>query len=555
MESAGAKDRKVIFVIRIARNRKSGVKTALKNVAIALAYIAMGVALFGLSQPSVVFVRGLPFLAYAAYIPVFLLVRRVSWKTVWLCGLIYGIASYCFFTYWLAAFHPLGIFVISFMYGLYLMLVFPLLKAAVVWFPKKGWLVQWLMWVAYEYAKTLGFAGFHYGVTAYSHWRWTHLIQIADLTGVWGVSALIVFVSAWFSAVIHDRSVKAHKISACLWLACFAFTVIYGFVGSVDYSKDKTVEVALIQQNSDPWVGGMTAYRRDLVTLQRLSDEALASSLDIELVVWPETAFVPRIAWHYQRREEHDKFELVESLLAYLDSAPVRFIIGNDHAEEGYIEDRRGVVDYNATVLFSPGQNVIPPRPEVYKKMHLVPFTEYFPYSRQFPKLYEMLLNGDTHMWEPGKELHVFSVGELHFGTPVCFEDTFGYIGRRFVNNGANALVNLSNDAWSKSLACQYQHLSMAVFRTVENRIPEIRATASGQTAIIDPNGKVTAMAEPFRETWLTGKIPIRDMTKKTLYTCWGDYMGVLYIILAAAALLWGMILAVRVKYGGRKED
>jgi apolipoprotein N-acyltransferase len=556
VESAGNKDRKVNSVIPIAGNRKFGVRRALKNGAIALAYIAAGVVLFGLSQPSVVFVQGIPLLAYFAYVPVFLLVRRVSWKTVWLCGLVYGVASYCFFTYWLAVFHPLGIFVISFMYGFYLALVFPLLKAAAVWFPKKGWLAQWLVWVAYEYVKTLGFAGFHYGVTAYSHWRWTHLIQIADLAGVWGLSALIVFVSAWLSVVIHDRSVKAHKISVCLWLACFSFAVFYGFVAPVDYSEDKTVEIALVQQNSDPWVGGIAAYRRDLVTLQRLSDEALASSPDIELVVWPETAFVPRIAWHYQRREEHDKFELVENLLNYLDRAPARFIIGNDHAEQGYTrEGWWDSIDYNATLLFVPGQNVIPPEPEIYKKMHLVPFTEHFPYDKQFPGLYQMLLNGDTHMWDPGKEPRVFSVGDLRFGTPICFEDTFGYIGRRFVNAGANMLVNVSNDAWSKSLSCQYQHLSMAVFRAVENRIPEVRATASGQTAIIDPNGKVIAMAEPFKETWLVGTIPVRDMKRKTLYTRWGDYAGVLFIIFAAAALVWGMLLAVRAKYGAKKEE
>jgi apolipoprotein N-acyltransferase len=232
---------------------------------------------------------------------------------------------------------------------------------------------------------------------------------------------------------------------------------------------------------------------------------------------------------------------LVDSLLTYLDAARVPFVIGNDHAEEGYTNDgMRDAIDYNAVLFFTPGVNVIPPEPVTYKKMHLVPFTEYFPYDKQFPALYQMLLNGDTHMWEPGAKPIVFSLGELNFGTPICFEDTFGYIGRRFVNHGANALVNLSNDAWSKSLACQYQHLSMAVFRTVENRIPAVRATASGQTAIIDPNGKVIAMAEPFTETYLIGEIPVLDRTKKTVYTRWGDYVGVLFVFFAVATLGFG---------------
>jgi apolipoprotein N-acyltransferase len=115
-----------------------------------------------------------------------------------------------------------------------------------------------------------------------------------------------------------------------------------------------------------------------------------------------------------------------------------------------------------------------------------------------------------------------------------------------FVQNGAQAIVNLSNDAWSKSLSCQYQHLSMAVFRSVENRVPSIRSTASGQTVIIDPNGKIVSMAEPFTETVLAGEIPVRDLSKKTLYTTAGDWFGVLSTLAAAIMLITGIILRGR---------
>lgn len=526
--------------------------------------LVSAVILFALPQPNLFTVQGFPVLAYVAFIPVFLLVRLVSWKTVWLYGLLYGVGSYCLFTYWLATFHPMGIFVISFMYGFYLMLTFPLLKAADSLFPKRGWLVQWVVWCGYEYVKTLGFAGFHYGVTAYTHWRWTPLIQCADIAGVWGLNALIVFTSAWCTAVIVQANrtaagggfraavrmipaaVKTHALSACLWCAVFVAVLVYGFVSPVDYSQDKTVTVALVQQNSDPWVGGVNAYRRDLDTLMRLSDEALASDPAVQLVVWPETAFVPRITWHYKHLYERDKFELVEKLLNYIDAAPVPFVIGNDHGVDGYTRSGSyDVVDYNSVLLFRPGENVVPPQPELYSKMKLVPFTEYFPFEKLFPKLYQLLLNGDTHMWEPGTEAVVFDVGGLKFGSPICFEDTFGFVGRRFVNAGANAIVNLSNDAWSKSPACQYQHLSMALFRSVENRIPSVRATASGQTAIIDPNGKITAMAEPFAQTYLTGSVPVRSMDKKTLYTRYGDYAGIFFAVCAGILLVLGVILKI----------
>ncbi|MBR5867133.1 MAG: apolipoprotein N-acyltransferase, partial [Spirochaetaceae bacterium] len=341
-------------------------------------------------------------------------------------------------------------------------------------------------------------------------------------------------------------SAKKHLVSISIWIVALASILIYGFVSPVDYSNDKAVQVALIQQNSDPWVGGVKTYKKDLNTLIRLSDEAIKNNPEVDFVVWPETAFVPRIEWHYKHRYDREKFEIVEKLLNFIDNSSVPFVFGNDHGIDGYTSDGQyGVIDYNAVLLFRPEVNVIPPEPEVYSKMKLVPFTEYFPFDKVFPKLYKLLLNGDTHMWEPGLEPVVFDIDGLKFGTPICFEDTFGFVGRKFVNAGANAFVNLSNDAWSKSLACQYQHLSMAVFRSVENRVPSVRATTTGQTAVIDPNGKILAMAEPFIETYLIGNIPVRENMSKTIYTKYGDYVGVFFAILSVALFIAGFAIRV----------
>ncbi len=551
----------------VERCQKIGSLSLLARCCIALSLLVLSILLFALSQPNLLTVHGIPFLVYFALVPVFLLVRLVSWRTVWLWGMVYGVGSYCLFTYWLATFHPLGIFVISFMYGLYLMLVFPLLKAAASFFPKWGWLVQAVVWCAYDYVKTLGFAGFHYGVLSYSQWRMTALIQIVDLVGIWGLNALIVFSSAWITAVVLDAcrirdcgwglkalvralpsACRSHWISGCCWLVALGATLIYGFISPIDYSQNPQVKVALIQQNSDPWVGGMGAYQRDLKTLMWLSDQALAQNPDVDFVVWPETAFVPRIGWHYQHRYNRDSFQLVQELLQYLDKAPVPFVIGNDHGVDG---TGNQILDYNAVLLFEPGKNTLPPQPAVYGKMKLVPFTEHFPFDKQFPTLYQMLLNGDTHMWTPGTVPVVFEVGGLQFSTPICFEDTFGFVGRRFVNAGAQAFVNLSNDAWSKSLACQYQHLSMAVFRSVENRVPTVRSTTTGQTCIIDPNGRIVAMADSFTETWLVGSIPVLDKTRKTVYTRLGDYVGVIFAVAAALLLVAGLVAGILRKSRG----
>jgi apolipoprotein N-acyltransferase len=169
-----------------------------------------------------------------------------------------------------------------------------------------------------------------------------------------------------------------------------------------------------------------------------------------------------------------------------------------------------------------------------------VPFTEHFPYEKQLPWIYQALKTADTHFWEKGTEAAVFSGPGFTFSSPICFEDTFGYLSRNFVRGGAEIIVNLSNDAWSKSLPAQNQHLSMAVFRAVENRRSMARSTASGQTCAVDPNGRVTAMAPPFTESWITVELPIMDTA--TLYTRYGDFFAWVFIAAAAALLILGFV-------------
>ncbi len=525
--------------------------------------LALSIILFMLAHPSIVVLEGLPFLAYFSLVPLFLLVARVRFSLVWLYGLIYGTMCYATYGYWLADFHPLGLPVIMGLYGLQCMFLLPLLKLVSVLCGKHAWIVQWAVWCAYEYVKTLGFPGFSYGIMGYTHWQVLPLLQFASIAGVWGLGALITFTSAWLGKVLLPlfeingdpiqkglristikKQCVAHKISAFVWLGCFILVFVYGIVVQKDYSTYEQKTVALIQANSDPWKGGTTAYSRDLNTLKRLTNEALSESDEIDFVVWSETAFVPSIRMHYQYREDRVRLELINDLLSFIDSKNVPFVIGNGDTQRGYNQSGDYTnISYNSVFLFRPGINVIPPNPEIYNKMHLVPFTEHFPYEEQFPFIHQALIDNDTHFWAYGDEANVFTIDNLTFGTPICFEDTFGYISRQFAHNGAQAIVNLTNDSWSHSAVAQYQHLSMAVFRSVENRLPSLRATASGQTSIIDPNGKVTAMAEPFTETYLVGAFPVVEKEVNTLYTMCGDFIGIVFIVLSSIALLVGIVV------------
>jgi apolipoprotein N-acyltransferase len=174
-----------------------------KSFLMNLAAVLLASVLFAASFPNLLFENGLPLLAWVAYVPVFWLIRRVSLGASILWGAFYGYAAYGLFNYWLSVFHPLAGLIVGTIYMVYLAVLFPLLKAASLLFPRRGYLVQWLLWMGYEYLRTLGFLGYAYGITGYTQWNMITLIQIASIFGVWGVSALVVFPSAVIGNGLH----------------------------------------------------------------------------------------------------------------------------------------------------------------------------------------------------------------------------------------------------------------------------------------------------------------------------------------------------------------
>jgi len=312
------------------------------------------------------------------------------------------------------------------------------------------------------------------------------------------VSFLVIFPSAYLAAALLHGCVfkpdgrakikeffRRHRIDACIYVSLYALVLVYGFFAQVNYEGVRELRVALIQHNIDPWKGGVNAYRDNLRRLIRQSTRALAEKPDI--VVWSETAFVPSIDWHTRYREDPEIYAVVDDLRSFLSRQSVPFVFGNS---DGQLErDRYGAMgrqDYNAAVLFDKGRIV-----DIYRKTHLVPFTEHFPYERSLNFFYRKLLEANTFFWEKGTEYIVFEAAGVKFSTPICFEDSFGYLSRRFVNEGAQIILNITNDSWSGSVPSEMQHFQMSVLRAVENRRSLARSTNGGITAVIDPNGRI----------------------------------------------------------------
>ena len=315
---------------------------------------------------------------------------------------------------------------------------------------------------------------------------------------MWGVSLLVVLANSYVAYLVEEmqplrgdlwrrfgRLLRAGPLVPAIWTLLFAGAVVYGAALPADYGDSPRWRVALVQQNIDPWRGGYLAYERSLHVLLRQSRQALAE--DPDAVIWSETSFVPAIDWHtrYRQRDQESirKYELVRQLRAFLDEQTVPFVVGNDDGQKELTADGEERVDYNAALLYEGGRIV-----QTYRKLHLVPFTEHYPdWGPRFLK--DLLEDFDTHFWKRGEAWTVFDAGGVRFSTPICFEDTFGYLNRGFVNRGAQVIVNMTNDTWSKSVPAAMQHFAMAVFRATENRRSVVRAANSGITAIVEPSG------------------------------------------------------------------
>jgi len=511
------------------------------KVFIDLGLLVLSALLFALSFPSFLSNGGWFPLGFVCLAPLFAVVHRSTWLAAPFYGVFFGYISYVLFNYWLGRFHPLTLVVVPPIYAAYFLLVVPALKLADSLFPSFGFVLQAALWVCYEYfLKSNGFLAYSYGTIGYTQYPFVPFIQIADVVGVWGVSLMVVYPSALIGNALGAGLQRLRMAwrrwlaPAGIYVAVFAAVMTYGLLTQVDVSRSRQWKVALVQQNVDPWRGGYNAYRQSLDVLIRQSHKAMTQNPDI--VIWSETSFVPAIDWHTRYRPDNETYGLVQELRAFLDTQTVPYVVGNDDGELRRIEENHEArVDFNAAILFDKGRIV-----DTYRKLHLVPFTEAFPFKTQLPGIYQWLKNADTHFWEEGSEYTVFQADGVRFSTPICFEDTFGYLCRGFVKRGAQVLVNMTNDAWSFSVPCAMQHMTMAVFRAVENRRSVIRSTNGGMTTIIDPNGRILRTLAPFTEGYLFGAVPVYTGTS-TLYTLWGDWFPWVLLAVSCAILAMGI--------------
>lgn len=527
-----------------------------------------GPLIFLLSNPNVFSSEGFSFFAWFMYFPPLFLSKNTTRNKSIIFGIIYGFFSYFLYGFWLFKYSFPLFFATCFLYALELGFVFFLLNFCAKNFLHFSNFFCFLILLSYEILKSRGFLGFSYGISGYSQWKNDFLIQIADIFGVYGISSLIIIFSCLIDSILEkiflrnlNQNLKINDffieiIVFVIFVILILCSICYGKFRINHFEKlDKNaskIKIALIQNNEDPWKNGINESYKNIQNLVFLSEEAKSKNPEIEIVVWPETAVVPSIIENYYFPKDFRRELLIKNLLEYINDSDFVLVTGNFNRKR----EEKTINDYNSVFVFKPKINVIPPEPEEYSKIHLVPFSEKFPFVNNFPKFEEFLKNHDFHLWSEGKEVTVFNVKNLYFGTSVCFEDTFPEISAKMIKKGARCLVTLANDAWSKSKVCQMQHLSMAVFRSVENRVPCVRSSTSGETCMINANGKVVQNAPAFCESYVVANVPVYKKNYKfTFYNKYGRIIENSVIFATFAILLMKIINVIILKKNGKQRQ
>ncbi len=299
------------------------------------------------------------------------------------------------------------------------------------------------------------------------------------------------------------------------------FTTVFGQYRLSGYEGEKRgeklINTAIIQGNIDQSIKWDPEYQEKTINRYlRLTHSSYG--FNPQIIVWPETA----LPFFFQ-----DKTAFSDRVSMISKESGALFIFGSPayRWENGI---RRY---YNRAYALSPDNLMA----GYYDKVHLVPFGEYVPLKQVLSFVNRLVpAAGD---FEPGDRIVPLNHDNLSMGILICFEAIFPELARAHVMKGANILVNLTNDAWFGMTSAPYQHLSMAIFRAVENRRPLIRAANTGFSAAIGTAGDIRAISPLFHE-WVLS-VPLEmPAPSLTLYTRFGDIFAICLMVISLIKIL-----------------
>lgn len=421
----------------------------------------------------------------------------------------------------------------------------------------RGWALAFspFAWVAVELARSR-ITGFPWDLLGNAQVDNLLLTRVAPITGVYGLSFAIAAVNAiWLARLAIARRSYTRPLLAA---ACAIIVVLY-VIGLRHVTRpvhEGTGAVAtLIQENIEVGEPGLAAgppltEQDELREFSELSlfppmsycagipELSSTTCIDViparnsvrepaatDLILWPEApnGFL----------ENDPNVRAAGAALARAAHAPVilgdvRFD-GNPYLPSGY-----NSAHYNTASFFRADGSFA----GHYDKMHLVPFGEYVPYKKLLFFAGDLL--GGAGDFTPGAKPSVFQTGSHTIGAFICYESIFPDEVRRFVDLGAEVLVNISDDGWYGDTSAAWEHLNMVRMRAIEDHRWILRATNTGVTAAIDPEGRVVRSALRHQRTALRAGFDYEHDI--TFYAAHGDWFAYLCSVVTAAALIFAVI-------------
>jgi apolipoprotein N-acyltransferase len=477
-------------------------------------------------------------LAWFALVPLFIAIHDRNSRSSFYLGLLAGFIYFLGSIYWV--YHSMYfyggvplIFSILFLIllSLYLALYVGIFSMLFNFLSKHSaipaLIIAPALWVTLEYLRTYALTGFPWSILGYSQYKFLTMIQVADITGVYGISFLV----AALNGAIYDVAVSwprksddmssfarwTRALSIVIFILVIIVSFLYGIGKLKEDEKGGRIKVSVLQGNIEQDKKWDSRFQREVIdTYKKLTIKALLSDPDI--IVWPESALPFVFGYDKTLTEEIISFQ--KKLNTYLLFGSV--VVKDSQTNKPQLS--------NSAILLSPKGNVV----SIYDKIHLVPYGEYVPLRELFPFIEKLVVAvGD---FIHGEEATVMKTPFAKIGNLICYEIFFPGLVRKFVDTGANVLVTITNDAWFGRTAAPYQHFSMAVFRAIENRVPVARAANTGVSGFIDSKGRIINSSDIFVEDTLTEDISIGD--KKSFYTQYGDLFAYFCIIISVLLLI-----------------
>ena len=462
--------------------------------------------------------------AWIALIPLCFALKDAQPKEGFKIGFLTGLIAHVGILYWIVyvvvQYGYLPIYVgisVMLLLAAYLSVYTACFSMGIVFLQGKGipfFLSAPLLWTILEYVRSHLMTGFPWENLAYSQYLYPNIIQISDITGTYGISFAIVLINASFYDLLSMRKRKRllfteAATAGIMIVLIFAYGHFRIEAISELLKKAPRLDVSLVQGNIDQNLKWNSHYQVQTINIYRSLSLKSATSGN-GLIVWPETA----APFYFQ---QPGKMQEAVIDVAKISGSAILF------GSPSYEREKENTSYMNSAFLLKPDGTLI----GRYDKVHLVPYGEYVPLRRYFPFIAKLVVGvGD---FKPGKGFYPLLIDGHRLGVLICYEGIFPEAAGDYKRNGAELLINITNDAWFGRTSAPIQHLSMTVFRAVENRLYLVRAANTGISAIIDPTGEIISRTGLFERTVLQGDVKIID--EKTFYAAYGDLFVYVCII------------------------